>query len=76
MHRQSSELVRGALKIEVEIAPDAESVVRNSQLVVTTTPATKPVLKAEWLHAGLHITCMGSDQEGKNEIEPARIRCC
>src|SRR5690606_6867308 len=25
------------------------------------------------LHPGLHITAMGSDQEGKNEIEPAAL---
>src|SRR5690606_18095329 len=44
-----------------------------SQLVVTTTPAEHPVLKAGWLHPGLHITAMGSDQAGKNEIEPAAL---
>ena len=45
----------------------------NSQLVVTTTPASEPVLMAEWLHQGLHITCMGSDQSGKNEIDPEAL---
>jgi len=47
--------------------------VRDSQLVITTTPAREPVLKAAWLHPGLHITAMGSDQAGKNEIEPVAI---
>ncbi|MCO6185282.1 cyclodeaminase [Rhizobium sp. L1K21] len=41
-----------------------------SQLVVTTTPATSPILTEAGLHPGLHITAMGSDQEGKNEIAP------
>ena len=44
-----------------------------SQLVVTTTPAREPVLQAEWLHPGLHITAMGSDQDGKNEIDPRAL---
>jgi ornithine cyclodeaminase len=48
-------------------------VVRDSQLVITTTPARTPILKAEWLHPGLHITAMGSDQAGKNEIDPAAV---
>jgi len=28
-----------------------------------------PVIKAEWLHPGLHITAMGSDAEHKQELE-------
>ena len=51
-------------------AATAERVVRDSQLVVTTTPSKQPVLMADWLHPGLHITAMGSDQAGKNEIDP------
>jgi ectoine utilization protein EutC len=48
----------------------AEATVRESQLVITATPARNPILLAEWLHPRLHITAMGSDQAGKNEIEP------
>lgn len=54
-------------------ATSAERAVKESQLVVTTTPAREPVFKAEWLHPHLHITAMGSDQAGKNEIEAAAI---
>lgn len=59
-----------ALGIPVEAVEDAASLVVQSQLVVTTTPAREPVLRADWLHPGLHITSMGSDQAGKNEIDP------
>lgn len=62
-----------ALGVEAEARTEAESVVAESQLVVTTTPAEEPVLRAAWLHPGLHITAMGSDQTGKNEIEPAAL---
>jgi ectoine utilization protein EutC len=55
---------------KVSIARTAREVIAGSQLVITTTPATRPVLMVEWLHPGLHITCMGSDQETKNEIDP------
>ena len=61
------------LKITAEAVADPARAVAQSQLVVTTTPAEHPVLKAEWLHPGLHITAMGSDQAGKNEIEPAAL---
>jgi len=60
-----------ALGVEAEVMADPATLVAQSQLVVTTTPAREPVLKADWLHRGLHITAMGSDQPGKNEIEPA-----
>lgn len=59
-----------ALKIKAEAVTEAASAVGEAQLVVTTTAAKKPILKAEWLHKGLHITAMGSDQAGKNEIDP------
>lgn len=65
--------IAAALKVEASATGDPAALVRESQLVVTTTPAREPILKAAWLHPGLHITAMGSDQAGKNEIEPAAI---
>ena len=62
-----------ALGIRAEAIADPAALVAESQLVVTTTPARTPVLKADWLHPGLHITAIGSDQTGKNEIEPAAL---
>jgi ornithine cyclodeaminase/alanine dehydrogenase-like protein (mu-crystallin family) len=56
------------LGVEVVKAPSAEAVVRGSDVVVTTTPAKEPYLQAGWLHPGLHITAMGSDAEGKQEL--------
>ena len=61
--------LKGALGVEAEVVSDPADLVSRSQLVVTTTPARDPVLRAEWLHPGLHVTAMGSDQAGKNEIE-------
>jgi ornithine cyclodeaminase len=65
--RYITEMTRD-LGIEIIKAKDAETVVRNSDLVVTTTPAKQPYLRSEWLHPGLHITCMGSDAEDKQEL--------
>jgi len=61
------------LGVEAEVADSAETLVRESQLVVTTTPARAPLIRAEWLHPGLHITAMGSDQSGKTEIDPRAL---
>ncbi|MEZ5778634.1 MAG: cyclodeaminase [Paracoccaceae bacterium] len=62
-----------ALGVDAEAIADPARLAAESQLVVTTTPAREPVLRADWLHAGLHVTAMGSDQAGKNEIEPAAL---
>jgi ornithine cyclodeaminase len=56
------------LDVQVVKAEDVETVVRNSQVVVTCTPAKEPYLQAEWLHPGLHITAMGTDSEDKQEL--------
>ncbi|MEQ9692178.1 MAG: ABC transporter substrate-binding protein, partial [Bauldia litoralis] len=57
--------------IAVTAVADAAEAVRDADIVVTTTPATSPILKAEWLTPGQHVTAMGSDAEHKNEIDPA-----
>jgi ornithine cyclodeaminase len=59
-----------SLCIDAAPEPDPARLVAQSQLVVTTTPAREPILKADWLHPGLHITAMGSDQSEKNELDP------
>ena len=65
--------IGATLGVEARAEADPERLVAESQLVVTTTPSRQPILKAEWLHPGLHITAMGSDQTGKNEIEPKAL---
>ncbi|MDH3376344.1 MAG: cyclodeaminase [Gammaproteobacteria bacterium] len=52
----------------VEIAESAETVVRAADLLITTTPSREPIIRPEWLHQGLHITAMGSDLAGKQEL--------
>jgi len=59
------------LGIDAHLEPNRVRLVAESQLVVTTTPARAPILRAAWLHPGLHITAMGSDQAEKNELDPA-----
>ena len=36
--------------------------------MITTTPSREPIIQPEWLHPGLHITAMGSDLAGKQEL--------
>ena len=49
----------------------AENVAAAANLIVTCTPATAPVLKAEWIRPGTHITAVGSDTAAKQELDAA-----
>jgi ornithine cyclodeaminase len=56
------------LGLRMEVCSEAEAVVRDSDIVVTTTPAFEPVVMEEWLHPGLHINAIGADTKGKQEL--------
>ena len=60
--------------IKILMTKNPQEVTENSEVVITTTPSTTPLIKSEWLHPGLHITAMGSDAEHKNEIDPQIIK--
>ncbi|MDE0157055.1 MAG: cyclodeaminase [Gammaproteobacteria bacterium] len=60
--------MRRKLGITVTAANSMEQLVGESDLVVTTTSSRTPLIRAEWLHPGLHITAMGSDLAGKQEL--------
>ena len=59
-------------KLGREVRPTASvaDLVRRSDLVVTTTPAKEPLIRESDLHPGLHITAMGADLPGKQELDP------
>jgi ornithine cyclodeaminase/alanine dehydrogenase-like protein (mu-crystallin family) len=57
--------------VEVVAGEDLEAAVRGADLVVTVTPAETPLIRAGWLRAGAHLTAVGSDLPGKQEVEAA-----
>jgi ornithine cyclodeaminase/alanine dehydrogenase-like protein (mu-crystallin family) len=52
-------------------ASDLEAAVRGSSLVVTVTPSREPLVRSGWLSPGAHLTAVGSDMPGKQEVEAA-----
>jgi ornithine cyclodeaminase len=58
------------LDINVAVAQDISNAVTEADIIVTTTPASTPLVMADWLRPGQHITAMGSDQHHKNELQP------
>jgi len=54
---------------EIAITTDAKELTSNCNLIVTTTPSEKPVIMADWVKPGTHITAMGSDISKKQELD-------
>lgn len=59
------------LDFPVRAVEEGRAAVAGADIVVTTTPADRPILMADWLEPGQHVTAMGSDAEHKNELDPA-----
>jgi ornithine cyclodeaminase len=56
------------LGLAVTTAESPQEAAATADILVTTTPSTEPLVEASMLHPGLHITAVGSDAEGKQEI--------
>jgi ornithine cyclodeaminase len=69
--RAMADEMSSELGFPVTAEPDPAAAVGRADVVVTTTPATAPIVAADWLRPGQHVTAMGSDQHGKNELAPA-----
>lgn len=63
--------MKGQLDARIVPAATAEEAVRGSDIVVTSTMTSEPIVKASWLDKGVHITAMGSDSPEKQELESA-----
>ncbi|MEP4091162.1 hypothetical protein [Reichenbachiella sp.] len=54
---------------DVHLASSPSEVARHANLIVTTTPSETPLLLAEDILPGTHITAVGSDTSEKQELE-------
>lgn len=56
------------LDLDVRAVATPTDAAAGADVLVTTTPATEPLLDASALHPGLHVTAVGSDAEHKQEL--------
>ena len=54
---------------QVSVATDVDEIPATCNLIVTTTPATQPILRAGTIRPGTHISAIGSDTPHKQELE-------
>ncbi|EIC85750.1 ornithine cyclodeaminase family protein [Serratia sp. M24T3] len=58
-----------SLGFEVTTTQDCQQVAQNANLIVTTTPSREALLQSEWIKPGTHITAVGADGGGKQELD-------
>ncbi len=72
VHEYVADVSEWGFQVEPTLDPDAMA--SSCDLIVTTTAATEPMIRAEALQAGTHITAMGSDTPDKQELETEVLR--
>lgn len=60
----------GAEGYDATAAGSVEEVCAAADILVTATPSRQPLVRAEWLRDGAHVTALGSDSPGKQELSP------
>ena len=58
---------------KVSTTTDANNIMASCKLIVTTTPASEPILSGQ-VQPGTHITAMGSDTSDKQELDAEILR--
>jgi ornithine cyclodeaminase len=59
------------LELEISVARSAKEVFDQAEIIVTVTPSRAPIVESDWLRRGQHITAVGSDSPGKQELDPS-----
>jgi alanine dehydrogenase len=78
--RESRETFVSEMKAEYENLTDVvpvenvEDAVRDMDILVTATPSRVPIVLGKWISRGAHITCIGADAPGKEELDPAILK--
>jgi alanine dehydrogenase len=74
--RYIKRFIRDAQPLHLKLVPtkDIKDCVLDSDIVITTTPSRRPLVKLKWLKKGAHINAIGADAKGKQELEPAILK--
>lgn len=61
--------MRAKLRIEVEPVNRPEQAVKGADIVAMTTDSLIPVIKAEWLEPGMHVTNVRNNEAGEDVLK-------
>lgn len=62
------------LGLEIQTTLTGDEIAATCNLIVTATPSHTPLLRADQIREGTHITAMGSDTRDKQELDPAILQ--
>jgi alanine dehydrogenase len=65
--------LRGEFAFDI-VPATHEAAVREADIVVTATPVTEPIVADAWVRPGTHISAVGADWQGKQELELATMK--
>jgi ornithine cyclodeaminase len=66
--RQCAQFARERFALDAQVVADVRDAVEPAHIVITSTPSRVALVEAQWVQPGTHITAMGSDFPGKQEL--------
>ena len=60
------------LGLEFEAA-DRQAVAASADILITVTPSQQALVERSWIRPGTHISAMGADTRGKQELDPLLV---
>ena len=72
--RNGDHAAAAAVDVGGVVAPTVEAAVDGADVVITCTAAAEPLVWADRIAPGTHITAVGSDGAGKQELDPELLR--
>ena len=61
------------LGLEFAAAAERRDAVAGADIVITVTPSQKALVEKGWVRPGTHISAMGADTKGKQELDPKLV---
>ena len=71
-HQKAQDIVKKLLSVGINSdVKDAQSACQQADIIIAATTAREPLFLAEWVQPGTHISAMGCDTKGKQELPQA-----
>lgn len=61
------------LGFDVQTTRDVKTLAEEANLIVCTTPSREALIARDWIRPGTHITAVGADASGKQELDPLLV---
>ena len=59
--------------LEFVAAGDCQAVAASADILITVTPSKRALVDKSWVRTGTHISAMGADTRGKQELDPLLV---